>query len=539
MCNLLTFRMVTLCLSLFVASSVNAELELQELLTTQMSDATTQVKNQLVSPGPHTFPLANNSNDVFIIAANGSNDKTEDKSIFYNNRINFLKLTRKSYTAQLSDYTNGTTPYFRGTYESIVKLTSEVEGKPELKPVVIYQFNEAIGDMVLLVNPTIHHLPDLCGKEIIAPEKMQSVGMISILNSAYTCTDKPTIKWASRERTIEALNHGTAVASFISVYSLLNANLDKSKYKVLLNDSVAPSASVDLLAVRSDFYNQRRYIVNNLVKGIEQSRFKIQTITNEAPLIENLDRLTSTMSIMMTRAESNASMIKEQLIHSANVRSDGNHLLFDRHSRGLFDDRVNMANQSLIEFGFIETPAEPLLGDMSDQLLLSDDERHHVNKLQSSTMSSIESTKKTMFTFSIEYDIGQTDFTLKKYAIIYNDIARLLDKFPGTSLVITGHADPIRFIRALENDASYAELNLIKQYSKNQSLVLAELVKNSLLDHLGMDDERINIVTFGKGLSRSNPTGCGFGVCKPTSWVEWKSNLRVVIDIVSTRSSKF
>lgn len=220
---------------------------------TESNNVTPQTQFKTVSPGPFTLPLAGNTNDIFLLAANGSDTQTAPKSLFYKNSISFSELAEKSYSGQISDYMDGDTPYFRGTYESVVKLAADVSNVPELKPVVIYQFNEAVGDMVLVANSSIQHLSDLCGKEIIAPDNGYSTAMLNVLNTSFTCDDKPSIKWSSSHDIIDLLETGKLVASFVSGYSLKNANLGEFKYHILLNDTVVPGISGDVLAVRSDF----------------------------------------------------------------------------------------------------------------------------------------------------------------------------------------------------------------------------------------------------------------------------------------------
>lgn len=503
-------------------------------------NVTPQIEYNIVSPGPHSLALAGNINDIFLLAANGSDNQTAPKSLFYKNSISFSALKKKTYKEQFSDYTAGDTPYFRGTYESVVQLASDVQNVPELKPVVIYQLNEPVGDMVLVVNSSIQHLSDLCGKEVFAPDTGYSTAMINVLIKSITCDDKPSINWSSSKEIIESLRNGKSVASFVSGYSLKKVNLSSTNYRILLDDTVAPEISGDVLAVRSDFYENRRYLVNKLVKGIEQSKLKIQTVASDDRYMEPLDRLSLSMSLLMTGDEGVAEIIREHLIQTSMDRNNLNVVLFDRGSSNYFVEKVDKANDALLNLGVINKPSKPGLGDMYDQLLSYDSEMQRDSRYP--IKNKIADIRSSLFSFSVGYGIEQTDFSHNQYAVVYDKVAKLLEMFPGTSLVITGHADPINFIRALERNASLADLNMIKQVDKNHSLILAELVKASLLNHIELsanDTEQIQVFTRGKGISEPLSGGCRHGVCKPKSWSEWKSNLRVVIDVVPSKSSQF
>ena len=532
MTNRSIFKNAVLTVSAFLALNVNA--------VTASNNVTPQIQYNIVSSGPHSLPLADNTNDIFLLAANGSATKTDPKSLFYKNSISFSGLTAKSYRDQLSDYIDGNSPYFRGSYESVVNLAADVRNVPELKPVVIYQFNGAVGDMVLVVNSTIQHLSDLCGKQIVAPDSGYATAMLNVLNSTFTCVDKPSIKWSSNTDLIELIESGKSVASFVSGYSLKNVNLEKSKYHILLNDTVAPKISGDVLAVRSDFYENRRYLVNKLVKGIEQSKMKIQTVASDDRYMESFDRLSSSMSVLMTGNEAVKGIVRDHLIRFSGVHDNLNVVLFDRRNNDLFVEKVAKANDALLNLGVINKPAKPTLGDMYDQLLSYDEEMKFESKY--STSNSVGDTKSSMFSLSVGYDIDQTDFSQSQYTDVYDEVARLLEVFPGASLVITGHSDPINFIRALERNASFSELTMIKQVDKNHSLILAELVTASLLKHIEskeIDTDQISIFTRGKGISELKSSECSHGVCKPSSWSEWKRNLRVDIDVVPTKLSQF
>lgn len=532
MTNRSIFKKAVLTVSVLLAFNVNAD--------TESHNVTPQIKYNIVSPGPHTLPLADNTNDIYLLAANGSDTQTAPKSLFYKNSINFSELTKNSYKEQVSDYVAGDTPYFRGTYESVVQLAADVQNVPELKPVVIYQFNEAVGDMVLVVNASIQHLSDLCGKVIVAPDNGYSTAIINALNKSYTCDDKPSIKWSSSKDIIESLENGKVVASFVSGFSLKNANLGATNYHILLNDTVAPEISGDVLAVRSDFYENKRYLVNKLVKGIEQSKIKIQTVASDDRYMEPLDRLSLSMSVLMTGNEGVTDIVRDHLIRNSGVHENLNVVLFDRRNNDLFTEKVAKANEALLDLRVINKPAKPVLGDMYDQLLSYDDEMQLDSRY--SIKSTVGDIKSSMFSFSVGYDIEQTDFSTSQYTDVYDEIGKLLEAFPGTSLVITGHSDPINFIRALERNASFADLNMIKQVDKNHSLILAELVKASLLKQIesrAINTDQIHIFTRGKGISEPVAGDCSHGVCKPNSWSEWKSNLRIDIDVVPTRSSQF
>ncbi len=532
MTNLSIFKKLSLTVTVLLPFNVNSDSE--------SHNVTPQIEYNIVSPGLHSLPLADNTNDIFLLAANGSDNQTAPKSLFYKNSIGFSVLTKKSYKEQLSDYMAGDTPYFRGTYESVVQLASDVQNVPELKPVVIYQFNEPVGDIVLVVNSSIQHLSDLCGKELIAPDTGYSTAMINVLIKSNTCDDKPSIKWSSSKDIIEFLRNGKSVASFVSGYSLKKVNLGSTNYRILLDDTAAPEISGDVLAVRSDFYENRRYLVNKLVKGIEQSKLKIQTVASDDRYMEPLDRLSLSMSVLMTGNEGVAGIIREHLIRTSMVRNNLNVVLFDRHSNNFFVEKVENANDALLNLGVINKPAKPGLGDMYDQLLSYDNEMQRDSRY--SIKNNIADIRSSIFNFSFGYDIEQTDFSQSQYTVVYDKVAKLLEIFPGTSLVITGHSDPINFIRALERNASLADLNMIKQVDKNHSLILAELVKASLLNHIepsAIDTDQIQVFTRGKGISEPLSGDCRHGVCKPNSWSEWKSNLRIDIDVVPTKSSQF
>lgn len=280
--------------------------------------------------------------------------------------------------------------------------------------------------------------------------------------------------------------------------------------------------------------------MNRLVKGIEQSKMKIQGVASDARNVEPLDRLSLSMSVLMTGNEGVTAIVRDHLIRLSDEHVNVNAVLFNRRSHELFDEKVELANKALLNLGIINKPAEPILGDMYDQLLSYDE----ALKLDShdSIKSSVGDVKSSMFTFSVEYIIGQTDFSQNQYAAVYDEVAKLLEAFPGTSLVISGHSDPFNFIQALERKASFSELNKIKQADKNNSLILAEEVMTSLLKRLesrGIDTEQFHFLTQGKGISEPKSGKCNHGVCRPKSWSEWKSNLRVDIDIVPTQSSQF
>jgi ABC-type nitrate/sulfonate/bicarbonate transport system substrate-binding protein/outer membrane protein OmpA-like peptidoglycan-associated protein len=504
-----------------------------------------------------TVPLITWGADMATILANGNRAKTANGSIFSQKGLSLALVRQDDFKKQVDAYIRGTTPFLRGTM-GMINLAAEVLNRdPRTKPVIIYQMSWSNGGDCLVVKQGINSARDLKGKTIALQAYGPHVDYLAkILKDAGLSLKDINIRWAkdltgTANTPTEILYKKDVDAAFVIIPDGLmltsngtvgtGAEGSVKGARIMLSTKTANRIITDVYAVRSDFLNANRKIVESFVHGLLLGTQELKSLfhSKEKNLSEYKALVTASAAILLDSAQATADA--EALYGDCEFAEFRGNVKFfgdSKWPRGM-NRLVDEIQSSFITIGLL-TRKVPLSQAQWDYDILRSGltgiDDVEAPRFKSEAVAQVVARKQALgtlaegelFSLEINFQPNQKSFSEDLYRDGFNKIVELAATYGGAVITVEGHSDPHKYQRLEKKGATSVELQRTKQAAKNLSMNRAVTVRNS-------------IIRFAKNsaipLDQSQFTVIGHGIVKPKyprpkTKEQWLSNMRVVFRII-------
>ena len=233
---------------------------------------------------PIKVPLITWGGDIATILANGDAAETAPKSIFGQKGLSLKLVRQDDFKKQVEEYLTGETPFLRGTIGMINMAAEVLNRDPKTKPVVFYQMTWSSGGDCLVVKPGINSARELKGKTVALQAYGPHVDYLAkILKDAGLTMNDVSIRWTAdltgTENTpAEALYEPGVDAAFAIIPDGLmltsngtvgtGAEGSVKGARIMLSTKTANRIIADVYAVRQDFFQANRKLVQDFAHGL-------------------------------------------------------------------------------------------------------------------------------------------------------------------------------------------------------------------------------------------------------------------------------
>ena len=494
--------------------------------------------------------------DVAAIYANGGY-KTAPGSIMAKQGLKLELALQDDFVSQVKDFIEGRSPFLRGTL-GMINIAAEVLSRDRrTRPVVILQETWSTGGDALVVrSPDIRQVKDLAGKTIVLQQYSPHLDYLDVLLKDAGLTWRDVKVKFVEELTLppydtkgSILDPANAMRNDPSVDAVMVISPDALALtsggkvgtgaedsvkgaRILVSTKTASRVIADVYAVRADFLEKYRDLVEKFVLGYLQGsegveRLLRQAKTNPAPYRE-MTKLAAQVIFgsPQLRGEIDGLLSDCTFVgFPGNVDfflNTGNLQNFDHLNKRIqtFLVREKYARRQILlsHAGWDYNRFKPYLQNVEGvevpRFKSEKAAQRLVEKVGDSTV---------LFEFSIRFQPNQKVFDESQYRGDFDRALDLASRYGGAILEIVGHSDPMRVLKLKKKKASAAIIKRTERAADNLSLLRANEVKEAVLAYGKKHRIKIDpsqIVTNGKGIR--DPL-----YPRPKTRDQWLANMRV------------
>lgn len=547
--------------------------------------------------------------EVGLFVANGLSVETTPDSIFGKMGLKFKLVREDDPVKQTQDYLSGKTPFWRGTFAMAGIASETLSQDNRTKPIAIVQMSWSGGDHVVS-RDQITSLNKLKGTTGVLQKNGPHVGLVDdVLRTANLTWDDIHIIWTNditgtSDSPAEQFKKNPKIdwacvitPDMISLTGGLQnigsgAEGTVKGSRVLVSTSELSHSIADMVFVRSDFNSKNRQTVEGFVAGyLKGCELVIDWKKDyESKGSKDYDALLKmTQSFFGKKAIPTIEDAHGLISDCRFVGFPGNVVFFEDQNnpigfQALNNSSINLAiNRGYAKNKFPLTPPSfdykkiASLGGLTKTSVARTD-RFNAEALQKDIeeFSKGALDEKTIYSFTVNFQPNQTDFSLQNYE---NDITKVIDifsKFGSAAVLFRAHADPSKTL--IELIKAGEQKKIIQrtggpgnwQYTLNgrpldisQTSELIRLIESGAFDGIQEHNPRdvmqdainltraraeslikaVSIAAQNSGInidkSQLRPMGIGIRepfIPKPTGMEEAKKNMRVEIRVIRTSS---
>jgi len=471
--------------------------------------------------------------DVATFHANGGLE-TKPDSLFGKLGLKFKLTNGDDFVAQVKNYVEGKTPFIRGTFSQLGQASEVLNTDPKTKPVVFLQLTWSAGDH-MVARPTCKTLNDLKGKKIALQKGGPHVGMLDdILRTAGLKWKDVTPVWTNdvtgKDGPAELFKKDTTVdCCFVVTPDMqgLTSGIDKKgtgaegtvKDAFVLVSTVTMKRSIaDVYAVRKDFYDANKALVEKLAAGYLKGSEEL--LEMRAKLKDKEFKAKYDAVLKMARSIFKDKDNKELLPSDA----DADGLVADavfvgfQGNQSFFQEKGNLSGfEAKMEHALSHAVGEGIAEARADFLPADFDFQNKIPGLVGGISAKVAPTPekiepdKLLFTFKIFFEPNQDEFPPEKYGADFKRAIEMASLFGNAVIVINGYADHTKLV--------------------------GEFVKAGIAtDMLRREGESGNYQYFfkdGKKLDLNDPKSMAtvMDLVAKTDWAKAPANPKIVLDL--------
>ncbi len=510
-----------------------------------------QIKTGLrpVASGTIKVPMITWGGDVATILA-------QENGLFKAEGLDTQLFVENNFPKQVEMCLSGQTPLLRGTM-GMINAAAELFKSRGSELAVIYQMTWSSGGDALVARPAIKKPKDLKGKTIA----LQLYGphmdyLANILQNAGISPRDVKLKWFSelslptydpKGRIVDPVSAFLEDPSIDAVMCIIPDALNLTSggtegsgaagsvkgAKIMLSTKTASRVIADVYAVRSDYLQKNRPVIQKFVSALTKSQQSIDTLSKA----QRQSLLPKAAQWLFDSAEA-VPDVEGLLADCSFVGETGNHQFFSgigttRSMKKLTEEiQTNFLQMGLINTKTPLNPAdfqsrrpEPVLPTTPTEAKPRFDIRKVEQKMSVEPSSWAEA--GTLFQVEITFSPNQSDFSSAQYADDFKKALDISQTYGGALIIIEGHSDPLGILQARESRRPAVEIQQMEQQAKNLSLLRAQEVRKNFLSYcrqqkISLDESQFVAVGMGISSPRYNP---------PRTKEEWAANRRVLFRI--------
>lgn len=522
------------------------------------------------SSGPIILPLITWGGDIATIYANGNSVSTGRGSIFNQKGLQFKLVRQDDFKSQLKSYIQGETPYLRGTLGMISMAAELLSQDSRTRPVVIYQHTWSTGGDCLVVKKGIRRAADLKGKTIALQAYGPHVDYLSTLleNGGLKMSDV-TIKWVTdltgtAESPAEALYEGNVDAAMMIIPDGLmltsngtvgtGAEGSIAGAKIMLSTKSANRVIADVYAVRSDYLENNRAQVEQLVHGLLLAEQELkQLFKTRSQQLATYQQTLKESARLLLDSESATGDVEALYGDCEYVGFSGNVKFFTDAKWPRNFSKMSEEIQSAYVVGGLLSRQSGIAHATWDYNALSAGlsgiEAIDIPRFNVDAVAKVVAEKQALgtldegelFSFQVFFQPNQNTFSSEKYEDAFGKVVELASTYGGAVITVEGHSDPLGYLRKKKNKANEIVLRRVRQAAKNLSLTRAIAVRDSMMGYAetgGISLDRSQFTVVGHGITQPKTGVCGSDPCAPKTKEDWLSNMRVVFRIIQIEAEE-
>lgn len=519
--------------------------------------------------------------DAAAVIANGG-ETTQRGSFFDKLGLKVDLYRQDDFVTQVNDYLAGKTPFLRGTLGMINVASELCSNDPNSTPVVFLQLTWSNGGDTLVAKKSIKRPSDLKGQTICLQQYSPHLDYLDvILQDAGLSWSKVNIKWV-KELTLPAYDtQGNAVDpasamrqdnSIDAVCCIIPDGLaltsggnvgtgaeDSVKdARILLTTKTANRVIADVWAVRKDFYDKNRDVVEKFAIGYLQGVEALQDIQkNKKSNMTNYQQMLSKAAAFLLDSPQ-ATADTEGLLGDCEFAGFSGNVDFFTNSGNLNNfDRVNVRIQNfLVREKYLTRKVVLNHGQFDYNRLkpyLKNTANVQVPRFKTETAEKkLEEKRKTgkldddiLFELTINFKPNQNTFNEAEYGESFKKAIEVAGRYGGAIVQIAGHSDPMKILKTMKKKAD-AEKSGDKESAKTYELQInmqKQAVKNLSLNRAISVRDALIAYAKNKGITfdQSQFTVAGYGIempkyAKPADKEQWMANMRVTFQIINVEA---
>ncbi|MDD5036551.1 MAG: ABC transporter substrate-binding protein [Methylococcaceae bacterium] len=524
-----------------------------------------------VKPAPLVkVPIITWGGDIATVHGNGDATLPQPGSLFSKLGLSLRLIRQDAFAQQVADYLKGETPYLRGTIGMLNQASDLLNKDPRTQPVIIYQMTWSAGGDALVVKEDIRTAADLKGKTIA----LQAFGphvdyLLRVLADAGLSPEDVTLVWTrdltgTSETAAEAFRGKDADAAFVIIPDGLaltsggavgTGSEDSVKgAKILVSTKTANRIIADVYAVRSDYFQANKDLVEKFVRGLMQADESLHGImADKAKQPQAYEKVVKAAAKALMDSEQAVADTEGMYRDAEFVGFDGNIKFF---AQPTFPRRMEVLNQEaqagLAKLGLVKGDAHFAQAQWNYALLktgLTRVDKAEAPRFDETKLADVVSKRQQqgnlkqgeLFSFEVYFTPNQTGFSADLYKDAFDRVISLASTYGGAVITVEGHSDPLGYLRKQKENAPPLVLGQIKQSAKNLSLGRAQGVRDSIIQYAaakGISLDPSQFAVIGHGIAAPKSGLCGNDPCAPKNEQEWRSNMRVEFRILQMEAEE-
>ena len=428
------------------------------------------VKIMDVQPLPETgsfeMPFILWGGDVATFHANGGLN-TQEGTIFAKQGLSLKLVPGDDFLKQVKDYVEGRSAFLRGTL-GMIGLASEVVGAdPRTKPVVFLQMTWSQGDH-MVSREGLKTLNDLKGKKVVLQQDGPHVSLLDdVLKTANLKWSDINVVWVpdiSGDKGPAATfrKDNTIDACFVISPDMsgLTGGLDKTgtgaentvKGSHVLVSTINLNHSIaDVYACRKDFFDKHRDLIEKFtagyLKGCEEINAlkpakgkpgdpaKYKALCKLA--IDVFSKNPATKDAVGNEADADG-LISDCIF----VGLPGNYSFFKEKPNPIgFEEREKAALDLAVSQGYAKNRTAFIPVDFDYEKLKKAGSLTEPVVSLPIGLEDTQTVGKTIYSFTVNFDIDQADFPVEKYGADFQKAVELGKLYGNAVVEVRGHAD--------------------------------------------------------------------------------------------------
>jgi len=458
--RLALFGLAVLCLA---AATASAQVE---PFSKKVGKVDIKDVKKLPESGSFEMPYILWGGDVATFHANGGTE-TKDGTLFAKQGLKLSLVPGDDFLKQVKDYVEGRSAFLRGTL-GMIGLASEVVGAdPRTKPVVFLQMTWSQGDH-MVSREALKTLADLKGKTIVLQQDGPHVSMLDdVLKTAGLKWEDVKVKWvkdiSGKDGPAEAFRKDPMIDACFVIspdMTALTGGLDKKGSgaestvkgaQVLVSTFNLNHSIADVYACRKDFYDQHRDLIEKFTAGYLKACEEINGINPVKDkkgdpakykalcklAIDTYAKNPATKDSVANEADADG-LISDAIF----VGLPGNYSFFKEKPNAIgYEAREKAALDLAVGQGYAKarTPFIPVdfdyenlkkMGDLKDAVVAF-----------TGGLEGTETVGKTIYSFTINFALNQSDFSEEKYGADFQKAIELGKLYGNAVIEVRGHAD--------------------------------------------------------------------------------------------------
>jgi ABC-type nitrate/sulfonate/bicarbonate transport system substrate-binding protein/outer membrane protein OmpA-like peptidoglycan-associated protein len=407
--------------------------------------------------------------DVATFHANGGLD-TKEGTIFAKQGLKVKLVRGDDFDKQVKSYKEGRSPFLRGTMSMLAQATEDIGKEPGMRPVVFLQLTWSAGDH-LVSRSGLKLLADIKNKKIALQKGGPHVGMLNdILRTAQLTWKDITPVWtedvSGDKGPAELFRKESSVDACFAItpdMEDLTGGLDKvgtgSSPKsvqgahVLISTAHMKRSIADVYACRKDFFDKHKDLVEKFAAGYLKACEELVAMRKEyqkAGSSKYASLLRMTQEIYGKNDIADEKVADGLIGDAAFVGLPGNKSFFTAAGNlSGFKAKLKAALEIAVQLngakGEQEFPPADLdydklakLGELTGKAPSSGQFRDDVKSLG------------TIYSFTINFAPGQTDFPAKDYGAAFQRALEQASLFGNAVMVLRGHTDAFGVLNAFK-----------------------------------------------------------------------------------------